>query len=35
MKRSEIRECSAPFFPDSVALHPGYHTGYAEKEEVK
>ncbi len=26
MKRSVIRERGAPIFPDSVALHPGYHT---------
>ena len=25
MKRSVIRECDAPFFPDSAALHPGYN----------
>jgi len=24
MQRSGIRECDAPFFPDSAALHPGY-----------
>jgi len=25
MKRSVIRECDAPFFPDYAALHPGYN----------
>jgi len=25
MKRSVIRGCGAPFFPDSAALHPGYN----------
>jgi len=29
MKRSAIRECDVPFFPDSVALHPGYNTNRA------